>query len=45
MHQVAALRALVDPSWLPRIYLPYDKLLGNGRVVRERAARWSRAGW
>ena len=37
MHNVAALRALVDPSWLPRIYFPYDKLLANGRVVRDRA--------
>ena len=37
MHNIAALRALVDPSWLPRIYLPYDKLLANGRVVRDRA--------
>jgi NADH dehydrogenase FAD-containing subunit len=38
MHNVAALRALVDPSWLPRIYIPYDNLLANGRVVRDRAA-------
>jgi NADH dehydrogenase FAD-containing subunit len=38
MHNVAALRALVDPSWLPKIYLPYDKLLANGRVVQDRAA-------
>jgi apoptosis-inducing factor 2 len=39
MHNVAALRALVEPSWLPRIYLPYDRLLANGRVVRDRAAK------
>ena len=39
VHNVAALRALVDPSWLPRIYLPYDRLLGNGRVLRDRAAK------
>jgi apoptosis-inducing factor 2 len=38
MHNVAALRALVDPTWLPRIFLPYDGLLANGRVVRDRAA-------
>ncbi|HEX4246078.1 MAG TPA: FAD-dependent oxidoreductase, partial [Acidimicrobiales bacterium] len=38
MHNVAALRALVDPSWLPRIYLPYDNLLAHGRVIRDRAA-------
>ncbi len=37
MHNIAALRALVDPSWLPRIFLPYTGLLTNGRVVRERA--------
>src|SRR5467141_2314913 len=37
MHNIAALRALVDPSWLPRIFLPYDGLLTNGRVVRDRA--------
>jgi NADH dehydrogenase FAD-containing subunit len=38
MHNIAALRALVDPSWLPRIILPYDGLLTHGRVVRDRAA-------
>ncbi len=37
VHNVAALRALVEPDWLPRIFLPYDRLLANGRVVRERA--------
>src|SRR6202140_2912335 len=37
MHNIAALRALVDPSWLQRIFLPYAGLLTNGRVVRERA--------
>src|SRR5712671_1236604 len=37
MHNIAALRALVDPSWLPRIFLPYARLLTNGRVVRDRA--------
>ncbi|MBC6456708.1 FAD-dependent oxidoreductase [Actinomadura sp. HBU206391] len=39
VHNVAAMRALVDPDWLPRIFLPYDRLLTNGRVVRDRAAR------
>src|SRR3984893_5477147 len=38
MHNIAALRALADPSWLPRIYFPYDGLLSRGRVVRDRAA-------
>ena len=37
MHNIAALRALVDPSWLPRIFLPYAGLLTTGRVVRDRA--------
>ncbi len=39
VHNVAALRALVDPSWLPRIYLPYDRLLASGRVIRDRAVK------
>ncbi|HEY2128331.1 MAG TPA: FAD-dependent oxidoreductase [Streptosporangiaceae bacterium] len=39
VHNVAALRALVAPSWLPRIYLPYAGLLSNGRVIRDRAAK------
>jgi NADH dehydrogenase FAD-containing subunit len=39
VHNVAALRALADPSWLPRIYLPYDGLLAGGRVVRGRAVK------
>jgi apoptosis-inducing factor 2 len=38
-HNVAALRALADPSWLPRIFLPYDGLLAHGRVVRDRAVK------
>jgi NADH dehydrogenase FAD-containing subunit len=37
MHNIAALRALVDPSWLPRIFFPYAGLLTHGRVVRDRA--------
>ena len=37
MHNIAALRALVDPSWLPRIFFPYQHLLTRGRVVRDRA--------
>jgi apoptosis-inducing factor 2 len=37
MHNIAALRALVDPSWLPRIFLPYAGLLPHGRIVRDRA--------
>jgi flavin-dependent dehydrogenase len=37
MHNIAALRALVDPSWLSSIFLPYRGLLASGRVVRDRA--------
>ena len=37
VHNVAALRALVEPGWLESIFLPYDRLLVNGRVVRGRA--------
>jgi NADH dehydrogenase FAD-containing subunit len=44
VHNVAALRALTDPSWLSRVYLPYDRLLGSGRVVRDRAVKVG-AGW
>jgi NADH dehydrogenase FAD-containing subunit len=39
VHNVAALRALADPSWLERIYLPYTGLLGRGRVIRDRAVK------
>lgn len=39
VHNVAALRALVAPSWLPRVYLPYAGLLSHGRVIRDRAAK------
>lgn len=37
VHNVAALRALVDPSWLELSYFPYDRLLQHGRVVQDRA--------
>ncbi len=36
MHNIGALRALVDPSWLPRIFFPYKGLLANGQVIRDR---------
>jgi apoptosis-inducing factor 2 len=39
VHNVAALRALADPSWLPKIFLPYDRLLAHGRVVQDRAVK------
>lgn len=37
MHNVAALRALVEPEWLDRIFVPYRRLLVNGRFLRDRA--------
>jgi NADH dehydrogenase FAD-containing subunit len=39
VHNVAALRALADPSWLPRIFMPYGGLLARGEVVRDRAVK------
>ena len=37
MHNVAAWRALVEPSWLERIFMPYDRLLARGTFIRDRA--------
>jgi NADH dehydrogenase FAD-containing subunit len=37
VHNVAAIRAVVDPALLDRIIIPYDRLLKRGRVVRDRA--------
>jgi NADH dehydrogenase FAD-containing subunit len=37
VHNVASWRALVEPEWLDRIFLPYEHLLANGRFVRDRA--------
>lgn len=37
VHNVAAWRSLVEPEWLDRIFLPYERLLANGRFVRDRA--------
>jgi NADH dehydrogenase FAD-containing subunit len=37
VHNVAAWRALVEPEWLDRIFLPYERLLANGRFMRDRA--------
>jgi NADH dehydrogenase FAD-containing subunit len=36
-HNVAALRGLVDPTFLPTIFISYDGLLARGRIVRDRA--------
>jgi apoptosis-inducing factor 2 len=37
VHNIAAWRALVDPAWLERIFLPYEHLLAHGRFLRDRA--------
>jgi NADH dehydrogenase FAD-containing subunit len=37
VHNVAAWRALVEPEWLDRIFLPYARLLHAGRFVRAAA--------
>jgi apoptosis-inducing factor 2 len=39
VHTVATLRALVEPAFLPTIFLPYDRMLAYGRVVRDRAVQ------
>lgn len=39
VHVIALLRTLVNPSWLPRIYLPYDRLLRNGKHIQDRATK------
>src|ERR1700754_4233500 len=36
-HNVAAWRALVEPSWIDKIFMPLNRLLHNGRFVRDRA--------
>lgn len=38
VHNVAAIRALVDPGLMDRIILPYERLLARGRVVRARVS-------
>jgi NADH dehydrogenase FAD-containing subunit len=37
VHNVASWRALVEPEWLDRIFLPYERLLAHGRFIRDRA--------
>ncbi|WP_028923550.1 FAD-dependent oxidoreductase [Pseudonocardia acaciae] len=39
VHNVAALRAVVDPAWPERLFFGYERLLDRGRVVRDRAVR------
>ncbi|MEV4617267.1 FAD-dependent oxidoreductase [Asanoa sp. NPDC049573] len=37
LHNVAAWRALVEPSWIDKIFMPLNRLLHHGRYVRDRA--------
>jgi NADH dehydrogenase FAD-containing subunit len=39
VHNVAGWRALVEPSWLVKIFFSYDHLLKSGRFVRDRATK------
>lgn len=39
VHNVAALRGLVNPDWVDRLFFSYDRLLDRGRVIRDRAVR------
>jgi NADH dehydrogenase FAD-containing subunit len=39
VHNVAALRAVTDPDWIGRLFLPYSRLLARGRVLQDRAVR------
>jgi apoptosis-inducing factor 2 len=44
VHNVAAIRGVVDPSLLGRILIPYDRLLRRGRVRRSVVAAASSTG-
>lgn len=44
VHNVAAIRAVVEPRLLDRIILPYDRLLKRGRVVRDRVTAVAECG-
>lgn len=44
VHNVAALRAVTDPSWIERMFIPYDGLLARGQLRRDRAVRVSPTG-
>lgn len=39
VHNIAALRALVAPEWVDRMFYPYHRLLDRGRVLHSRAVR------
>src|SRR5262245_15677393 len=37
VHNVGTLRAVVDPTWIDRLFVPYDGLLTRGEVRHDRA--------
>jgi apoptosis-inducing factor 2 len=37
VHNVAALRGLVDPKWTDRVFYPYGGLLSRGKWIQDRA--------
>ncbi|WP_026208768.1 FAD-dependent oxidoreductase [Catelliglobosispora koreensis] len=41
VHNVAALRAVVDPQWTERMFVPYDGLLARGQIRQDKAVRVS----
>jgi NADH dehydrogenase FAD-containing subunit len=41
VHNVGTLRAVVEPDWVARLFIPYDGLLARGQVRRDRAVRVS----
>jgi NADH dehydrogenase FAD-containing subunit len=41
VHNVAALRAAVQPEWADRLFIPYHGLLARGKIRRDRAVRVS----
>ena len=42
VHNVAAMRAIVEPKLFEKIAIPYDRLLKRGKVVRARAVEVTR---
>lgn len=39
VHNIAALRGVVDAEWTDKLFYPYDRLLKRGRVIRDRAVQ------
>jgi NADH dehydrogenase FAD-containing subunit len=38
-HNVTALRGVVSPRWVDRMFLPYNALLTHGHVIHDRAVQ------